>query len=99
MFSIATKASFKHVRWFITPDNILDVRPFKDFFIQTLAVNNNHNFSSQNKIFIVFWNIGQYPLEFYKQVVKSTNARKWFVFKKSMRKHIFKTSNIFLLYI
>ena len=54
MFSIATKASFKHVRWFITPDNILDVRPFKDFFIQTLAVNNNHNFSSQNKIFIVF---------------------------------------------
>jgi len=50
---------------------------------------------------VFFWNIGQCPLEFYKHVVKSINARKQFfiVFKKSMRKHIFKTSNIcFFIY-
>jgi len=54
--------------------------------------------SPQNKIFIFFWNIGQYPLEFYKHVEKSRNARKkkFLVFKKSMRKHIFETSNVFL---
>jgi hypothetical protein len=56
--------------------------------------------SPQNKIFIFFWNIGQYPLEFYKHVVKSRNARKTIlVFKKSMRKYIFETSNVFFLYI
>jgi len=40
-------------------------------------------------------------LEFYKHVVKSRNARKmiFVVFKKSMRKHIFKASNICFLYI
>jgi hypothetical protein len=49
--------------------------------------------------FLYFWNIGQYPLEFYKHVVKSRNARKmiFVVFKKSMRKHIFETSNICFL--
>jgi hypothetical protein len=38
-------------------------------------------------------------LEFYKHVVKSRNARKmiFVVFKKSMRKHIFETSNICFL--
>ena len=51
--------------------------------------------------FLYFWNIGQYPLEFYKHVVKSRNARKmiFVVFKKSMRIHIFKASNICFLYI
>ena len=76
MSSIIIKASFKDVCGFITPNNILDVHPFKDFFIQTLAMNNKWISSSQNKIFYSFWNIGQYPLEFYKHVVKSKNARK-----------------------
>ena len=40
MSSIIIKASFKNARGFITPNNILDIHPFKDFFIQTLAVNN-----------------------------------------------------------
>ena len=40
MSSIIIKASFKNVCGFIIPNNILDIHPFKDFFIQTLVVNN-----------------------------------------------------------
>ena len=40
MSSILIKASFKNVCGFITPNNILDIHPYKDFFIQTLVVNN-----------------------------------------------------------
>ena len=37
MSSIIIKASFKNVCGFITPNNILDIHPFKDFFIQTVV--------------------------------------------------------------
>ena len=40
MSSIIINAFFKNVYGFITPNNILDIHPYKDFFIQTLAVYN-----------------------------------------------------------
>jgi len=51
--------------------------------------------------FLYFWNIGQHSLEFYKHVIKSIMQENnfFFVFKKSMHKHIFETSNICFLYI
>jgi hypothetical protein len=55
--------------------------------------------SPQNKIFIFFWNNGQHPLKFYKHVVKSRmQENNFFVFKKSMLKHIFFKLRIFVFF-
>jgi hypothetical protein len=48
-------------QWRIIPNNILNIKPFWGFFIQTLIVNKDE-FSKIR--FLYFWNIGQHPLEF-----------------------------------
>ena len=77
----------------------MDIYPIWDFFIQTLIVNKDEFLKIR---FLYFWNIGQYPLEFnYKHVLKSKMQENNFcvVFKKSMRKHIFKNFKyLFFLY-
>jgi hypothetical protein len=60
----------------------------RDFFIQTLTVNNR--WIPPKIRFLYFWNIDQHPLEFYKHVKSRMQENNiFFVFKKSMLKHIF----------
>jgi hypothetical protein len=51
--------------------------------------------------FYIFWNIGQYPLELYKHVVKSRNARKqiFFLCLRNPCENTFSKLPIFFVYI